>query len=1604
MKGSKRRYVAPSWNLRHIWGQPGSLLPGVPFLEAQFELLYGLNAHLKPEDTHIAELASKLGEIPVPPANSVFWETTAIQDETFSEAWHNYLAFYRAWKSRVAVLEPSKENAFGRAKFSEKLKYSPRIDFRSKLQRPVTSTELENDIIEELNKLLLIVTAEDKPAINQLIADTKALQKLIAAKDETAAEKYKSLRTALAANEKTSEIAQNLSLYERIGASLRYPIHDGSEIPENGKIDPKDLSILEKKIKFSHDKNGLAGGFHYGFESKEIYKEFWREAFKGGSSSGELEAPAYSSVGGWGKQTARFAGDKTIIKSTTTMGRTHFYAVERIGRIGVLWHKAKHVIEYERTVVPSAYFPHQPKLHGRPIVRKVREYIEILEPIKKYPDFEGHSDDAPGSIQACHFKSIIIPVRSSWGKDVAFNVPKLKPDGTAEPGSFEYQNFGWEIPLWHPDADPKLFPKPQVSFELIAPAESNVSSVMVNLSEPQHLRFYTDTREKVNLSDTAKEVMLTADTSKWPAIKYVDYTDLPLPSEKHLAPSLANDSGKNMELQMPDVLEVPPGFERYTFKVDTSELPSGVANRYNPKSGISGKMKSVTMMRKPVFTEKDRDENGQEIKPKPVCVTFETLVSAPESLLNRVYNAGPNIVKEITEVFTRDVIKDHKLAPILKKLNNEKPVTLKHFKALYENHRPGHFPTKYLWKEAVSSSEGMLNNLLALYTEQSNHLKKEIDLIVAQGGDFKDEAIAALRRYQHRIGALHLKVDIGIEFFASLQGQLETGLQAVEKQAREEKNKITQFISEEEARIQTLIDDAETDFEVYKNKVVAALDTAIQNSDKLLEALDKLKLPGKTLNDLKAVVKEKISGVKTACSDLKDAIGTLTDIDAVREAVTDLKAEIINHVANFEALLKDLIKQIETFEKEEFKKIQDFLNAVKDSAKDIEQEVIAAIEVAIKDIEVGWENAKGEISSRINKLNGKVRKWIDADSDSFKACLAKILYKDDNPGYDSVFGILKTIDGWIDQLLAYFKTNYLAQFSEFTDEAKVKEWLSRYDEYKQLETAIANGNTEQILKLSTALANRISPELGQLAAEAAEKIQEINRTTESFNAMRNSGQQVLDNYRSVWGEFTAPGMGLNRKTVAMIVNKDWKEVEQRLSITPCISRVKQFENDLEGLGLRTPVTNILEGLLPPKPEWVQGVGDYSKSLLNKFNFSDVLSDVGAMRLDKLFPNFKMPNNLRDNIKVTQGFDKQNLLAWVNAEIDFKLDAPQSILAIGPIDVKLNEGKFTARVRMEMDIEGNTKKQNSGMLAGDWETNIGGVPIMTFKEAKAIFEGDKLTFDLDPNRMEMPGLLKLLTDASKNIPAGAEDGAGDGKQSPFKIGLIEMDGQEIHIGLAGRKLPIGVKASLDIPPINVGGGTTAMTNLSFGGHFALQFWDIQKKKFGFMTALGFYLGKQDAPFNFTAFILGGGGYVKSDIMFKPQEGLSVVFVMSVHASVGFALSVGWMSGSILILMGLEGEYHKTPDAESTVYVSIFVQIIGTVNLMGLVSVYLGLRLAATYNGSQLTGKGQVKLKIKICWCLTVKVDKQYQKTFAGNNEKKRIEQPKEEAVKISNTLS
>jgi hypothetical protein len=312
---------------------------------------------------------------------------------------------------------------------------------------------------------------------------------------------------------------------------------------------------------FTHADGGLRGGVDWGFESRNIYEQVLRLP----STGGRLVAPALTPLGGFGFQKATFANELTNIYSDTALGHTTYYALERFGRIAVLWHPAKHVIIYERTVAASEQFPDQldsqatkPKsVWGqRPVVRKIEEYVELLDPHRSYPD-----DEAPaasrGFVLGAKFMDRRIPVDSAWGSDI---------------------RGGWIVPLHRStlsDQDAKIYPRPDVRLQLATAVEPAWGAIR----NPHDLYFYTPTTDDAG-----------RDPAVWPPVPGLDFPmeDLPVLGG---APSHADDK------QLPDAPSQALGYERFTFDLEPLSARIDLAAARSERT-IEAALENVTLARR----------------------------------------------------------------------------------------------------------------------------------------------------------------------------------------------------------------------------------------------------------------------------------------------------------------------------------------------------------------------------------------------------------------------------------------------------------------------------------------------------------------------------------------------------------------------------------------------------------------------------------------------------------------------------------------------------------------------------------------------------------------------------------------------------------------------------------------------------------------------------------------------------------------------------------------------------------------------------------------------------------------------------------------------
>lgn len=317
---------------------------------------------------------------------------------------------------------------------------------------------------------------------------------------------------------------------------------------------------------------GLKGGVTWGFESKNIYNAVMRRTAPDQdptSTSASVADLYFSSLGGWGRLAAGFDKDRTKIYDDVSLGRTYSYKLERIGRIACWWNRAKHVIVYERTVLPSRQFENQQVGHrGRPIVRKVREYIKILDEKRTYPDGDAELSQTErqalekrrGFVAACSFQpGAEIAVDGSWGTDVG--------------------DIGWKIPLWNPAADRLVYPKPDIKAHLFSDVGGASQPVPCRIAEPQNVYFYTDTRAETS-----------GDPNEWPPVRDVDYVDCPIPR-----PQTDFEDG-NPRQTTPNDVDVPAGFGPCTFRLEPPPVPADLVAARAGKP-LSAALETVTILR-----------------------------------------------------------------------------------------------------------------------------------------------------------------------------------------------------------------------------------------------------------------------------------------------------------------------------------------------------------------------------------------------------------------------------------------------------------------------------------------------------------------------------------------------------------------------------------------------------------------------------------------------------------------------------------------------------------------------------------------------------------------------------------------------------------------------------------------------------------------------------------------------------------------------------------------------------------------------------------------------------------------------------------------------
>lgn len=326
----------------------------------------------------------------------------------------------------------------------------------------------------------------------------------------------------------------------------------------------------------------LRGGVDWGFESPNVYDDFVKsgraraneERGKRGEfvPYGQVAGLQFGALGGTGGQKAIFSNGKTHIISETTQGRLDNLTIVRIGRIAMLWHHARHVIVYERSTRTAPRYRERPAgpgiadqqpsdFEGMAALRKVKEYIEVTQPRRAYPDYP-----TPVPTNAClggvFFETAIIPVKSSWGRDV--------------PG-------GWVMHLRGPmlQEEQPFYPEPKIFGELSRTTDKGGGHVSQPVEKIELLRFFTSTRPQDG-----------ADTDLWPAFPDIDLplTARPKPPKVPFLPTFAGMG------RQPNAEETDFGQRRFSLHMKPSTEAVNLMHG-RPLKGLDARVRTISMAR-----------------------------------------------------------------------------------------------------------------------------------------------------------------------------------------------------------------------------------------------------------------------------------------------------------------------------------------------------------------------------------------------------------------------------------------------------------------------------------------------------------------------------------------------------------------------------------------------------------------------------------------------------------------------------------------------------------------------------------------------------------------------------------------------------------------------------------------------------------------------------------------------------------------------------------------------------------------------------------------------------------------------------------------------
>ncbi|MEM7082613.1 MAG: hypothetical protein AAF465_07750 [Pseudomonadota bacterium] len=1064
---------------------------------------------------------------------------------------------------------------------------------------------------------------------------------------------------------------------------------------------------------------------------------------KPSSTHGSIDELSFSNLGASGNGTFEFDNKKTKFSVEVRDGQIARLLKIRIGRIGIVWNRAYHIVVYERTVVPSAQFEDQQRDHdhlGRPVLRKTEEYIEPIDVTRPFDKEKSKDKNNSVGIDGFEVVSPRIYVDSAWGTDLdgeGYTIPLW--DGGRSERTEEERKGGW------------YYPKPKLAFYGLNSTGSTCRNTCRN---PDELVFYTST------------VDTSSNPSDWDARKGVDAAAglclLGVITPILEVPAEVNDFIQNPATvrPRPDAIRR-PGFDLLVDADGAIDIQKGRTNK-----PVYAKLDLISMARTAEsggLSRKDlskiQDIGNVEAKLKEVrnAANAGTQISnATRRLREWIDNLPENVLRYQCEDLERKLLEEldsleiaakREIIGVFTNLKDNLPVI------------PDEEEVKAtIWEDLVGRhlTDG---SLLTEYAKDAlNYIDSEI--LVKPGnelanleGEARETLFGKLRSacdgYSSSLTRAIRKLKTGIlEDLTSASAELSGALDDLDVFASElhafyEEAKAGNAWANEKAKeARRSLNKADR---LLASKSANGFESLIDRLRKFLAMLDSLLAVAETVNveDLKSVldgaIGEGLSNLKSTLESIKKAIDEVrtTIEDKAKSAIED----IVRKRSNFEKLLKDELQE---------------KNESRQAIEMVRQELSGAGNSIIEDLRVLETEKLGELREATHSLVVSV-------------------YKDARGALDvyAAFGEAVEKNGAF----------WTSEVEEFATEAR---------KFIQENAAKLCDNIEELEDEINDRLRAAEKKLRRKAGDAAKELFD-EETREALKAFDKETKQhikkireELDNNETIGKVDSAIKLGKAigdlPKLPTLSFNVDraeyvFDDIKTQLETSQFASKFKEIDAGLKELGVSLPSIEIGEEMIP------QPIRD--------LDFNKVIDSVGGMDFSKFLERFRLPELRSDQYKITHDIDKASRSAWVKAEINLEEKKRQELFGEGGLTVFTEKMHAKALTEVRVFANGEKKTTTDGEYKADWALNFGGADLVMFREVTVRYDGNSFDFDIDPNKIEYHPSFKFISDLAQTLE----------ESLPPWLELIK-DGRGLPIG-ARAKMDLKIDSPPPLGPITLG---------------------------------------------------------------------------------------------------------------------------------------------------------------------------------------------------------